>query len=72
MRDDVLATLNELIEVCRDGEAGFKSCAKDIHGGQLTQPFLRLAYGCNDVEGMRTERRACAEKLPSCTGEEFA
>lgn len=49
MRDDVLATLNELIEACRDGEAGFKSCAEDIRDGQLKQPFLHLAYGCNDA-----------------------
>lgn len=49
MRDDVLATLNELIEACRDGEAGFKTCAEDIHDGQLKQPFLSLALGCNDA-----------------------
>ncbi|RQO36177.1 aldehyde dehydrogenase [Herminiimonas sp. KBW02] len=49
MREDVLATLNELIEACRDGEAGFKSCAEDIHDGQLKQPFLSLAHGCNDA-----------------------
>lgn len=49
MRDDVLATLNELIEACRDGEAGFKSCAEDIRDGELKQPFLSLAHGCNDA-----------------------
>ncbi len=49
MRDDVLATLNELIEACRDGEAGFKTCAEDIRDGQLKQPFLSLAHGCNDA-----------------------
>lgn len=49
MRDDVLATLNELIEACRDGEAGFKSCAEDIADGQLKQPFLNLADGCSDA-----------------------
>ncbi|MFC7287004.1 PA2169 family four-helix-bundle protein [Herminiimonas glaciei] len=49
MRDDVLATLNELIEACRDGEAGFKTCAEDIRDVQLKQPFLNLADGCNDA-----------------------
>lgn len=49
MRDDVLATLNELIEACKDGEAGFKTCAEDIRDGQLKQPFLNLADGCSDA-----------------------
>lgn len=49
MRDDVLATLSELLEACRDGEAGFKTCAEDIRDGQLRQPFLSLAHGCNDA-----------------------
>ncbi len=44
--DDVISTLNDLIETCRDGEEGFKTCAEDIGDGQFKQPFLTLASSC--------------------------
>lgn len=46
MKDDVISTLNELIETCKDGEEGFKTCAEDITDSQFRQPFLTLAAGC--------------------------
>jgi uncharacterized protein (TIGR02284 family) len=44
--NDVVSTLNDLIETCKDGEQGFKTCAEDISDGQYKQPFLTLAAGC--------------------------
>ncbi len=29
-RDDVIATLNDLIETSKDGEEGFKNCADNV------------------------------------------
>ena len=29
-RDDVIATLNDLIETSRDGEEGFRQCAETV------------------------------------------
>lgn len=49
MRDDVTATLNDLIEACKDGEAGFKTCAESIRDTQLKQPLLALADSCRDA-----------------------
>lgn len=47
MKDsDVISTLNDLIETCKDGEEGFKTCAEDISDAQYRQPFLTLAAGC--------------------------
>jgi uncharacterized protein (TIGR02284 family) len=47
MKDDVISTLNDLIETCKDGEEGFRTCAEDIGDSQLKQPFLTLAAGCS-------------------------
>src|SRR5882757_4208682 len=49
MKDDVISTLNDLIETCKDGEMGFKTCAEDISDGQYRQPFLTLAAGCSEA-----------------------
>ena len=29
-RDEVISTLNDLIETCKDGENGFMTCAGDV------------------------------------------
>jgi uncharacterized protein (TIGR02284 family) len=46
MNDELIDTLNDLIETCKDGEEGFKTCAQDISDGQFKQPFLTRAAGC--------------------------
>lgn len=46
MNDDLISTLNELIETCKDGEKGFKTCAEDISDGQFKQPFLARVADC--------------------------
>lgn len=44
--DDIISTLNDLIETCKDGEEGFKTCAEDISDTQLKALFLDRAQTC--------------------------
>jgi len=45
-RDDVIAVLNDLIETCKDGEAGFQACADGVSNPQLTSFFEHAARRC--------------------------
>jgi uncharacterized protein (TIGR02284 family) len=45
-KDDVIATLNDLIETSRDGEAGFRTCAEGVQNLQLKQMFDQAAGRC--------------------------
>ena len=42
-KDDVVATLNDLIETSRDGEEGFRTCADGVKSSQLKQMFQHIA-----------------------------
>ncbi|MBC7499315.1 MAG: PA2169 family four-helix-bundle protein [Herminiimonas sp.] len=44
--DDVVSTLNDLIETCRDGEEGFKTCAEDLSDAQAKSTFTKRAQEC--------------------------
>ena len=44
--DDVVDTLNDLIETCKDGEQGFRQCAEHSQSAQLKQIFLSRAGEC--------------------------
>lgn len=44
--DDVISTLNDLIETCKDGEQGFRSCAEDISNPKLKTFFDSRAESC--------------------------
>lgn len=44
--DEVVSTLNDLIETCKDGEEGFRTCANDIKSAQLKPFFLDRAQSC--------------------------
>ena len=44
--DDVIDTLNKLIETCKDGEYGFKTCAEQAQSDQLRTVFLERADSC--------------------------
>lgn len=48
MHNDVISTLNDLIETCKDGEEGFKSCAEDLGDSQLKQTLLAYASNCSE------------------------
>jgi len=47
MNNEMISTLNDLIETCKDGEEGFKSCAEDIGDQQLKQTLLVYAASCS-------------------------
>lgn len=50
-RDDVVSTLNDLIETCKDGEEGFRTCAEDISDAQCKTFFTERAQQCSRAAG---------------------
>ena len=44
--DDIISTLNDLIETSKDGEAGFRTCAEDVMGMQLKTLFTSRSQRC--------------------------
>ena len=44
--DDVISTLNDLIETSKDGEEGFRTCAADVSDPQLKTFFSNRAQAC--------------------------
>ncbi|MFC5696271.1 PA2169 family four-helix-bundle protein [Pseudomonas sp. GCM10022186] len=48
-RQDIIRTLNTLIETCKDGEAGFKACATDVERQDLQQLFLERSKECGSA-----------------------
>jgi uncharacterized protein (TIGR02284 family) len=44
--DEVIATLNDLIETCKDGEEGFRTCADDVKDTSLKSFFSNRAQSC--------------------------
>ena len=47
--DDVIDTLNDLIETCKDGEAGFRTCAEDSKRPDLKTVFETGARRCAEA-----------------------
>lgn len=45
-KDDVIATLNNLIATSRDGEEGFRTCADGVKSAELKQMFEQAARRC--------------------------
>ena len=48
-RDDIISTLNDLIETSRDGEEGFRTCAGGVKNPQLKQMFEQAASRCGQA-----------------------
>ena len=44
--DDLIDILNTLIETCKDGEYGFKTCAEQVKSSQLRTLFVERAESC--------------------------
>ena len=42
-QDEVISTLNNLIETCRDGQNGFQSAAEGVEKASLKESFLQYA-----------------------------
>jgi uncharacterized protein (TIGR02284 family) len=49
--DEVISTLNDLIETCKDGEDGFRTCADDLKDTQIKSLFMNRAQGCAQAAG---------------------
>ena len=47
-KDDVIDTLNDLIETCKDGEEGFSTCAEDVGRAELKRILERAAQRCGE------------------------
>ena len=45
-REDVISTLNELIETCKDGEDGFRTCADGVKNPALKTFFEEKTERC--------------------------
>lgn len=48
-RDEVISTLNDLIETSKDGENGFMTCADDVERADLKQLFQKAAMHCAEA-----------------------
>jgi uncharacterized protein (TIGR02284 family) len=48
-RDDVISTLNDLIETSRDGEEGFHQCAETVKNPNLKAFFEQKAGRCREA-----------------------
>jgi uncharacterized protein (TIGR02284 family) len=48
-KDDVVDTLNDLINTCKDGEYGFSSCAKHAKSPELRSLFSQRATECQQA-----------------------
>lgn len=48
---DIIDTLNKLIENCKDGEYGFQACAEHVHSTELRQTFATRAAECRQSAG---------------------
>src|SRR5215470_10701650 len=61
-KNDVIATLNDLIETSRDGEEGFRTCADGVKSTQLKQMFERAPRRCAQaVSELQAKVRALGE-----------
>ena len=71
-KDDVIDTLNDLIETCKDGEEGFRTCAEDIRNVELKSMFTTAAQRCGEAaRELQTEVQRLggkAEKSGSLAG----
>lgn len=45
-REEIIDTLNELIQTCEDGALGFRTCADDVSDLQLRTFFANRAQAC--------------------------
>ena len=70
--DDVISVLNKLIETCKDGEYGFRSCAEHSKGQQLQQLFMARAADCqkgaSELQAIVTRLGGKADTTSSATG----
>src|SRR4029453_14730176 len=57
--DEVISTLNDLIETSKDGEYGFRTSAESLSNAQLKQVFQRYADSCPEAaRGLQAKVRS--------------
>jgi uncharacterized protein (TIGR02284 family) len=70
--DDVIDTLNTLIETCKDGEYGFRTSAEHVKSAQLRQAFSSRAdecrQGASELQSLVTRLGGDAKTGSSATG----
>ena len=69
---EVVSTLNDLIETCKDGEQGFKTCAENVENPQLkstlSQHASECATGAQELQGIVKSLGGSAETSSSVSG----
>ncbi len=48
---EVISVLNDLIQTCKDGQEGFKTCAEDIKNPELKALFVKRSLECSAAAG---------------------
>ncbi|MGH8628153.1 MAG: ferritin-like domain-containing protein [Gammaproteobacteria bacterium] len=55
---NVISTLNGLIETCKDGEEGFRTCAENVRNAELKRVFMERSQHCaKSAEELQSEVR---------------
>ena len=49
LNDDAVDTLNNLLEICRDGEYGFTECAEHVKSAAVKSVFIQRASDCRSA-----------------------
>jgi len=58
MNDQIISTLNDLIETCKDGEEGFRTCAENVQDGELKGMLMERSQRCGEsVKELQSEVR---------------
>ena len=69
---DVVSVLNDLIETCKDGEYGFRTCAEGVKEASLKQVFEKRAQDCasgaSELQRLIGQYGGKAEDSGSLTG----
>lgn len=70
--DDVIDTLNNLLECCHDGEYGFRACAEHIESRELQSQLSRRAESCkaaaDELQALIEQMGGDAESGGSASG----
>jgi len=70
--DDVISELNKLIETCKDGEYGFRTCSEHVKSQDLKTLFLDRAGDCqrgaSELQGLVARLGGSPDTTSSATG----
>jgi uncharacterized protein (TIGR02284 family) len=66
--DKVVATLNNLLETTKDGEAGFRTCAEAVKSSDLKSVFENAAKRCDEGAAELQEKIRSLGQEPASSG----